>query len=41
MTQNVRTYDVVVTGSKQKIFPFTFGRDTTNYRSILVENAKK
>jgi hypothetical protein len=43
MTQNVRTYDEAVTGSKQIIFFifFTFEGDTTNYRGTLVENVKK
>jgi hypothetical protein len=42
MTQNVGTNYEAVTGSKQKNFIFlTFGRDTTNYRGMLVENVKK
>jgi hypothetical protein len=43
MTQNVRTSDEAVTGSKQTFFSifFTFERDITNYRGTLVENLKK
>jgi hypothetical protein len=43
MTQNVRTNDEAVTGSKQLFFFIfhTFEMDTTNYRAKLVENVKK